>query len=230
MDDGDPKLQVSGNTGRFNNVAIARDTSGMTFWETVNSWFVFAGKVLVWIASFFQYWPLDERDMFSQNLIITYTPRMATCNFNNAGLMVNLPTIGIAQLTKVSQPGYTPFTLNFSCSNLLANGSTDRAIDMFLSSNDLLSTDNSVLVNNSPGAAQGVGIKVTKRETPNAPVVFSTSTLNRGNATSIFSAAAGAVVESNFSIGMGAYYFPYSPAQLTSGKVRATATLNIIYQ
>lgn len=155
---------------------------------------------------------------------------MTTCTFNNAGLMVNLPKIGVAQLTKIPQPGYTPFTLNFSCNNLLANGSTDRAIDMFLSSNNLLPSDNSVLMDSTPGSAKGVGIKVAKRDTPNAPVVFSTSTLNRGSATSIFSAAAGAVVNSNFSVGMGAYYFPYNPAQLTSGEVRATATLNIVYQ
>lgn len=230
MDDGDPTLKVSGNTQKFSDIAIARDTSGMTYLESVQAFFSFLGKVFMWMGSLFQRWPLDYRDMFSQNLIITYTPKMSTCNFNNAGLMVNLPKIGIAQLTKIPQPGYTPFTLNFSCGNLLANGSTDRPIDMFLSSNNLLPTDKSVLMSNSPGAAQGVGIKVTKRENPNAPVVFSTSTLNRGNATSIFSASAGAVVENNFSIGMGAYYFPYNPAQLTSGEVRATATLNIVYQ
>lgn len=230
MDGGDSRLQVSGNTGKFSNVVVVRDTSGMSWWDTAQAIINFPFKVLAWIASLFQYWPLDERDMFSQNIIITYTPKMATCNFNNAGLMVNLPKIGVAQLTKNPQPGYTPFTLNFSCNNLLANGSTDRAIDMFLSSNNLLPSDTSVLMDSTPGSAKGVGIKVAKRDTPNAPVVFSTSTLNRGSATSIFSAAAGAVVNSNFSVGMGAYYFPYNPTQLTSGEVRATATLNIVYQ
>ena len=213
------------DTLNINDVAIARDTTsgGMGFFEWL-------GKFLRYVGSFFTYWPKDFQDMFAQNIIVKYTPRMTTCTFNNAGLMVNLPKIGVAQLTKIPQPGYTPFTLNFSCNNLLANGSTDRAIDMFLSSNNLLPSDNSVLMDSTPGSAKGVGIKVAKRDTPNAPVVFSTSTLNRGSATSIFSAAAGAVVNSNFSVGMGAYYFPYNPAQLTSGEVRATATLNIVYQ
>lgn len=230
MNSGDSRLKVSGNTGKFSNIMITRDTSGMTFGESIGAAGAYVVKVIAWVASFFQNWPLDQRDMFSQNLIVTYTPKIATCNFNNAGLMVNLPKIGVEQLTKTPQPGYTPFTLNFSCSNLLANGSTDRAIDMFLSSNNLLPSDTSVLMDSTPGSAKGVGIKVAKRDTPNAPVAFSTSTLNRGSATSIFSAAAGAVVNSNFSVGMGAYYFPYNPTQLTSGEVRATATLNIVYQ
>ncbi|MGQ8775976.1 fimbrial protein [Serratia sp. NA_112.1] len=215
--------KVPGNTANYTEAVIVSDATGLSMWAT-------AWKYLVWAGKFFRGWTYDQSDMFRQAITITYAPKMTTCSFNNAGLMVNLPKTGIAQLKQNPQPGYTPFTLNFSCENLQSNGSTDRAIDMFLSSNNLLPSDNSVLMDSTPGSAKGVGIKVAKRETPNAPVVFSTSTLNRGSATSIFSAATDTVVNSNFSVGMGAYYFPYNPAQLTSGEIRATATLNIVYQ
>ncbi|NMX63118.1 fimbrial protein [Pseudomonas sp. WS 5079] len=226
--DGGTDAPSTGNTATIQDVVIARDNSDWSWWETATAWATYLRKLGTFIITW--RWPHDYRDMFTQDLEIKYTPKMSTCMFNNAGLMVNLPKTGVAQLTKSPQPGYTPFTLNFSCNNLLANGSTDRSIDMFLSSNNLLPSDNSVLMDSTPGSAKGVGIKVAKRDNPNAPVVFSTSTLNRGSATSIFSAAAGAVVNSNFSVGMGAYYFPYSPAELTSGEIRATATLNIVYQ
>lgn len=218
----------TGNKAVVNDVVVARDNSDWAYWEYAVLPAKLAANILRFIVTW--RWPHDYRDMFTQDLEIEYTPKMSTCTFNNAGLMVNLPKTSIAQLTKTSQPGYTPFTLNFSCKNLLTNGSTDRAIDMFLSSNNLLPSDNSVLMDSTPDSAKGVGIKVAKSDTPNAPIVFSTSTLNRGSATSIFSTTAGAVINSNFSIGMGAYYFPYNPAQLTSGEIRATATLNIVYQ
>lgn len=220
---GDSVDIVPGDTANYDEAVIVSDATSLSFWGAVR-------KYAAWAFRFFRGWEYDQSDMFRQAITVTYAPKMTTCSFNNAGLIVNLPKTGIAQLSKNLQPGYTPFTLNFSCNNLQANGSTDRSIDMFLSSNNLLPSDNSVLMDSTPGSAKGVGIKVAKRDTPNEPVIFSTSTLNRGRATSIFSAAAGAVVNSNFSVGMGAYYFPYNPAQLTSGEVRATATLNIVYQ
>ncbi|WP_277761067.1 fimbrial protein [Pseudomonas sp. A34-9] len=214
---------TEGNTFNYNEAVIVTDQTGISplYWTF---------RMGLWLSTFGWYWTYDERDMYRQNITLIYAPKKTTCSFNNAGLMVDLPKMGFAQLTKNPQPGYTPFTLNFSCEGLQNNGSTDRAIDMFLSSNNLLPSDNSVLMDRTPTAAQGVGIKVVKRDNPNAPVVFSTSTLSRGSATSIFSAAAGTAVNSNFSVGMGAYYFPYNPTQLTSGEIRATATLNIVYQ
>jgi len=220
---GDNSDRVTGNTANYEEAVIVSDGTSLGLFATIR-------KYAAWALRLFRNWAYDQSDMFRQAITITYAPKMTTCSFNNAGLMVNLPKTGIAQLTQSPQPGYTPFTLNFSCENLQSNGSTDRAIDMFLSSNNLLPSDNSVLMDSTPGSAKGVGIKVAKRDNPNAPIVFSTSTLNRGSATSIFSAAAGAVVNSNFSVGMGAYYFPYNPAELTSGEIRATATLNIVYQ
>lgn len=219
---GPAKNIVQSDVASHREAIMVTDVTGMSAWYL-------ASKFSRWMASGFQDWPYDRRDMYRQALTIVYAPKMTTCSFNSAGLMVTLPKTSISQLAASTRPGYTPFTLNFSCNDLQESGSTDRAIDMFLSSNSLLPSDNSVLVDGTPGAAKNVGIKVVKHETPSSPIVFSTSSLNRGSSTSIFNAAAGEVVKNNFSIGMGAYYFQYSPAQVTSGEIRATATLNIIY-
>lgn len=210
---------IMGNDIRIEKSVVVTDATGVGF-------FYWLERFVAFVFNNFT-WPSDNRDLFFQPLRVIYEPKMTTCTLNNAGLIVNLPRAGIAQLTKTAQPGKTPFTLNFSCNNLLPNGNTDRSIDMFLSSNNLLPTDNTVMVDNTPGAAQGVGIRVIKDD---VPVRLSTSPVNRGTGTSIFNAAAGTRIGSNLSIHMAAYYFPHNPAQLTSGELRTTATLNIIYQ
>ena len=116
-----------------------------------------------------------------------------------------------------------------SCQNVGANGNSDRAIEMFLSSTQLLSTDSSVLIDSSSGAAQGVGLRLIKRDTPQTPVTFSTSSTSRGNATMIFNVAAGGALNQNFTLPMAAYYYAWAPAQVSQGKINTSATLNIIY-
>lgn len=167
--------------------------------------------------------------MFGQPMIIKYAPKLTTCSFDNAGLTVALPTLGIPQLSASSQPGLTPFSLNMSCQNVGVNGNSDRAIEMFLSSTQLLSTDSSVLIDSSSSAAQGVGLRLIKRDAPQTPVTFSNSTTSRGNATMIFSVAAGAALDEHFTLPMAAYYYVWAPAQVSQGKINTSATLNIIY-
>ena len=116
-----------------------------------------------------------------------------------------------------------------SCQNLGTNGTSDRAIEMFLSSTQLLSTDSSVLVDTSSGAAQGVGLRLIQRNNPQQPVVFSTSTTSRGNATLLFNVAAGGALSKTFTLPMAASYYVWAPAKVSQGKLNTTATLNIIY-
>ena len=167
--------------------------------------------------------------MFGQPMTIKYAPKLTTCSFDNAGLTVHLPTLGIPQLSASAQPGLTPFTLNMSCQNLGTNGTSDRAIEMFLSSTQLLSTDSSVLVDTSSGAAQGVGLRLIQRNNPQQPVIFSTSTTSRGNATLLFNVAAGGALSKTFTLPMAASYYVWAPAKVSQGKLNTTATLNIIY-
>ncbi|MTD41142.1 fimbrial protein [Erwinia sp. CPCC 100877] len=219
---------LTGDTATLNDVLFVSDMSGLSFWETITWPINQIGKILQWLFSGFN-WPYDNRDMFGQPLIVKYAPKLTTCSLDNAGLTVTLPTLGISQIIASSQPGLTPFTLNMRCESLAQNNTSDRAIEMFLSSNNLLSGDNSVLVDNSSDAAKGVGLRVVKREAGNTPVTFSTSTTSRGSATAIFSVAEGGALSENFTIPMAVYYYPYAPQNITQGKINTSATLNIIY-
>lgn len=219
---------LSGDTATMSDVLFVSDMSGMSFWEIITWPINQLVKIVQWLFNGFK-WPYDNRDMFGQPMIIKYAPKLTTCSFDNAGLTVHLPTLGIPQLSASAQPGLTPFTLNMSCQNLGTNGTSDRAIEMFLSSTQLLSTDSSVLVDTSSGAAQGVGLRLIERNNPQQPVVFSTSTTSRGNATLLFNVAAGGALSKTFTLPMAASYYVWAPAKVSQGKLNTTATLNIIY-
>ena len=219
---------LTGDTANMSDVLFVSDMSGLSIWEIITWPINQVIKIAQWLFSGFK-WPYDNRDMFGQPMIIKYAPKLTTCSFDNAGLTVALPTLGIPQLSASSQPGLTPFSLNMSCQNVGVNGNSDRAIEMFLSSTQLLSTDSSVLIDSSSSAAQGVGLRLIKRDAPQTPVTFSTSTTSRGNATMIFSVAAGAALDEHFTLPMAAYYYVWAPAQVSQGKINTSATLNIIY-
>lgn len=213
---------LTGDTANMSDVLFVSDMSGLSIWEIITWPINQVIKIAQWLFSGFK-WPYDNRDMFGQPMIIKYAPKLTTCSFDNAGLTVALPTLGIPQLSASSQPGLTPFSLNMSCQNVGVNGNSDRSIEMFLSSTQLLSTDS------SSSAAQGVGLRLIKRDAPQTPVTFSTSTTSRGNATMIFSVAAGAALDEHFTLPMAAYYYVWAPAQVSQGKINTSATLNIIY-
>ncbi|WP_368542716.1 fimbrial protein [Enterobacter soli] len=219
---------LTGDTANMSDVLFVSDMSGMSLWEIITWPINQLVKIVQWLFNGFK-WPYDNRDMFGQPMTIKYAPKLTTCSFDNAGLTVALPTLGIPQLSASAQPGLTPFTLNMSCQNLSASGNSDRAIEMFLSSSQLLSTDSTVLVDTSSGAAQGVGLRVIQRNNPQQPVVFSTSTASRGNATLLFSVAAGGALNKTFTLPMAASYYVWAPAKVSQGKLNTSATLNIIY-
>ncbi|WP_265554085.1 fimbrial protein [Serratia grimesii] len=222
----DSGKNVSGDTFNISDTVIASDLTSLNLilWLLKQ-----VGKIVQWVASLFQTWPYDNTDMFGQPLIIKYAPKLTTCSFDNAGLTVALPTQGISQILKNNKPGYTPFMLNFKCEQLAANNTATRAIDIFLSSNTLLSTDNSVMVDNTNGAAKGAGIRLVNVGQPDAPIVLSTSTASRNNATSLFNVQRGGSLTSSFSLSLAAFYFAYAPTDVSAGKINTTATLNIVY-
>lgn len=226
-------VKKSGNTTAkdryyIDNSMMVSDWTGMSLWEIITWPIKQAGKFLSWLTG--NGWPVDQRDMYMQPLDIIYTPKATTCQFENAGLAVQLPRLGIAQLAGQTRPGYTPFTLNMRCENRLENGTSDRGIEMFLSSNNLLASDNSVMIDTSAGSAKGVGIRLAQQDTPSTPVIMSTSTTHKGNATSLFKTNAGDTLDAQFTMTMGAYYFPYNLSAAGKGKINTNATLNIIYE
>ncbi|CAI0887923.1 fimbrial protein [Serratia ficaria] len=220
---------IAGDTYPIDDVMFVTDLSGLSFLEIIAWPLKQLGKILTWLFNGF-HWPYDQRDMYGQPMNIKYAPKMTTCSFDNAGLAVKLPTVGLAQVGKNSRSGLTPFTLNLSCQNMRANGTSDRAIDMFLSSNNLLSSDHTVLIDNSADAAKGIGIRLVKMDTSNSPVMMSLSNVDRGSATSLFNVPAGGALNNRFAIGMAAYYYPYNLGGATSGAINSSATLNIIYK
>lgn len=220
---------IQGDTAQLGDVLFVTDLSGMSFFEVILWPVNQLIKIVQWLFNGF-HWPYDSRDMFAQPMTIKYSPKATTCSFNNAGLTVRLPLLGIQQVTSgKSQPGLTPFMLNFSCKDIATNGTSDRAIEMFLSSNNLLSTDNTVLVDSNQSAAQGIGLRIIKRDTPQSPVMMSSSTTVRGTATTLFSVAEGGALRDNFTIPMAAYYYAWNPLNATQGTINTSAMLNIIY-
>ncbi|MCW1877859.1 fimbrial protein [Erwinia sp. INIA-01] len=219
---------LTGDTATMSDVIFVSDMSGLSLLEIITWPIKQLVKILQWLLSGFQ-WPYDNRDMFAQPMTIKYAPKLTTCSLDNSGLTVKLPALGIPQLNAASQPGITPFSLNMSCQNVGVNGSSDRAIEMFLSSSQLLTTDNSVLIDSSRNAAQGVGLRIIQRSNPQVPITFSTSSTNRGNATLLFSVSAGGALKESFSFPMAVYYHIWAPAEVSQGQINASATLNIIY-
>ena len=212
----------------IDNSMMVSDWTGMSILEIIAWPFKQMGKFLSWLTG--NGWPVDQRDMYMQPLLIRYTPKATTCLFDNAGLTVQLPRLGIAQLQGQSQPGYTPFILNMRCENRLENGASDRKIEMFLSSNNLLASDNSVMIDTGAGSAKGVGIRLAQPSMPNTPIIMSTSSTQKGNATALFSVAANSPLAPRFTIPLGAYYYPYNLSGASKGRISTSATLNIIYE
>ena len=198
------------------------DDTGMGFFEWLQN--LFSGLYYAIAGA-----PAWNRRMFTNNLALIYTPAYTTCKLDNPGLTVNLPEVSISSVTAVSRPGYTPFNLNFSCANLQGNGASDRAVDIFLSSNDL-GTQDTYLVDQRPIAAQGVGIMLVTANAPSIPVIFSRSTMTRGRGTSIHSLSPRDQTPDRFTVSMGAFYFPFAPNKVSIGPLKASATVNIIYQ
>ncbi|MTH47821.1 fimbrial protein [Intestinirhabdus alba] len=219
---------VAGDTITLKDVLFVTDLSGMSLGEILIWPLAQLIKILQWLTNGFQ-WPYDSRDMFGQPMIVTYTPKLTTCSFSNAGLSVVLPTLGKSQVLSSDRPGFTPFTLNMRCSGIAANGTADRAIDMFLSSTSLLATDATVMTDGAAGAAKGVGLRLVRRDGRDTPIVLSSSSASKGNATSLFYVASGGPLEAQFTIPVGVYYYAWSPTLLSQGKINTTATLNIIY-
>jgi hypothetical protein len=219
---------VAGDSISLDDTLFVTDLSGMSFLEILAWPALQIAKIVYWLFNNF-HWPYETRDMFGQPMIIKYAPKSTTCSFSNAGLTVTLPTVGRNQILNDSRPGFTPFNLNMQCEGQAVGGTTDRAIDMFLSSTTLLAADPTVMTDSSAGAAQGVGLRLVKREAEGSPVVLSTSSTSKGNATSLYYVAAGGALGQQLSIPMGVYYYSWSPENLSQGTINTTATLNIIY-
>lgn len=225
---GGSDANIAGDTAAMDDVLFVTDLSGMSILEIIGWPLKQLIKILQWLTNGF-HWPYDDRDMYGQPMTIRYAPKETTCTFTNPGMSVVLPTIGINQVLNQERPGYMPFTLNMHCDNLGANGTSDRAIEIFLSSNTLLTSDPTVLIDSSPQSAQGVGLRLVKRDAPQNPVTLSHSNTSRGSATALFSVNAGAPLSNNFPIPMGVYYYTWAPKTLTQGTINTTATLNVVY-
>ncbi|MDR5617074.1 fimbrial protein [Arsenophonus sp.] len=216
--------EVAGDTAVISPFILVSDASSLG----ILVWLVRIVLKLVEFLLTWQ-WPVDENDIFLQPITIKYNPIATTCDFSNKGLVVNLPIVSISDIKNIDRPGYQPFTLNFSCSDLLAGNKTTRNIAMFLASNNLHSADKTVLINTTQQGAKGVGFRLVQRNKTSSPILFSSSESVQGNATSIFNIAAGSALAPSFSIDMAAYYYAYDLNNISAGKITSTATLVFSY-
>lgn len=218
---GPDETKFQSSVALLKNFVNVFDDSGMSWLEWLGSIFSSAYYLVAGAPDW-------KRNMFTQNLELIYTPTSTTCKLDNPGLTVTLPDVSISSVTAVPRAGYTPFNLNFSCANLHGNGVADRAVDIFLSSNDL-GTQDTYLIDQRPGAAQGVGIMLVTADDPSTPVIFSRSSIIRGRGTSIHSLSPGSYTPDRFTASMGAFYFPFAPNKVSIGPLKASAIVNIIY-
>lgn len=216
--------EIAGNTVLINPVMIAADVTSLG----LVAWLLRLVSDLVTFILTLQ-WPTHPNDMFYQPMQITYNPVTTTCNFANQGLTVNLHPITIQNVKTNSLAGYTPFTLNFTCSGLVNGTNVSRDMAMFLASNNVLSTDNTVLTNTTVQGAAGVGFRMVRASSTGTPLIFSNSVSTQNSATNIFSVTSGSALSPSFSINMGAYYFPYNPNSVTKGAISSSATLVFSY-
>ena len=216
--------EVSGSSVVVNPVVLASDASsvGLVQW-LLNIVIKLVQFLLTW------QWPVDQNDIFLQPMLITYNPVMTTCNFSNAGLVVSLPSVSVNDTKTADKAGYTPFTLNFTCQDFLSGSKASRNIKMFLSSQNLLATDKTVLTNTTTQGANGVGFRLVKSDNTASPLILSDNINTQGSATSIFSVNQGGSISSAFAINMGAYYYPYNINSVTQGKITSSATLVMSY-
>lgn len=216
------------NEAKFaSSIAMVKDVISVVD-DTGMGWIEWAQNLLSGIYYAIAGAPAWKRRMFTNHLALIYTPVYTTCKLDNLGLTVNLPDVSISSVNAGSRPGYTPFNLNFSCTNLQGKKTPDRAVDIFLSSNDLGTQDN-YLIDQRPVAAQGVGIMLVTAKNPSIPVIFSRSSIARGRGTSIHSIFPFDYTDDRFVVSMGAFYFPFAPNKVSIGPLKASATVNIVY-
>ena len=91
----------------MSDVLFVSDMSGLSIWEIITAnqsghqdSAVVIQRVQVALRQPRYVWSADDHQIRAET---------TTCSFDNAGLTVALPTLGIPQLSASSQPGLTPF-------------------------------------------------------------------------------------------------------------------------
>lgn len=217
-------IEVAGNSFPINAVIVATDSSGLGL---VAALLRLVTKLVTFLVTL--KWPIDVNDIFIQPVTLTYNPLITTCNFANRDLSVKLPMVTINTLKTTTRPGFTPFSLNFQCSNLINGTNTSRDISVFLSSSNLLATDKTVLKNTQTQGAKNVGFRIVKAASLDNPVILSDSVNLKDNATDIFKVLKAAPLTASFTVNMGVYYYPYVVNDVTGGAVSSSARLVFSY-
>lgn len=217
-------IEVTGNTITIDAVVVATDASGLTLVDALLS---LVNKLIEFLSTL--KWPVDRNDIFIQPVTLTYNPPITTCDFANRDLSVKLPMVTINTLKTATRPGFTPFSLNFQCSNLINGTNTSRDISVFLSSSNLLATDKTVLKNTQTQGAKNVGFRLVKAASLDNPVILSDSVNLKDNATDIFKVLKAAPLAASFTVNMGVYYYPYVVNDVTGGAVSSSARLVFSY-
>lgn len=216
-------ISVPGPVYEMPNIIIASDATGYSILELILDMVL---RFLQYIANGFV-WPANEKEIYYQPLKVVYTPRMTTCTFNNDGLQVKLPEVSRAQLLATKKTGYTPFSLSFHCQDLINNKLSSRAIRVFLASDYLHQKDETLLVNQRGEGANGLGFRLEKRS--GELITLSRNMNEQGAASALFSVVPGGDLNSNFSVDLAAYYYPFNKEKLSPGKLSSSAVVVVSY-
>lgn len=216
-------MAVSGDTAYLDKALITMDT---TDFSLINTIVRFATDLLTFLVTW--RWPSHKEDIFYQPLYLIYNHTSTTCDFANAGLNVNLPQVNRTELLKGNYFGETPFTLNFTCKNILS-GKPTRPIKAYLSSNHILSGDRKTLVDNNSSSARGIGVRILQ-DGSSTPVTFALSQSSPDGATFILDQQSNMPIAENIALNFKAYYHVFDANALSSGEIKATTIVNFIYE
>ena len=215
------KIKVEGDSVLLSNVVVLANREKTGLFQLVIAF-------LKWVASLFREWPAQAGDLYSQDVILRLSPYVSTCEFKTPGMLVSLPSLSKQEVLNNNIPGYTAFNVQLKCDSLNA-GKLGRDVIAFLSSNNLLDSSNTVLIDRSANSAKGVGLQLVKQDNISKPISISASSVDYTQATYLFSGKADESIDSVVNIPLGVYYYPYQRDALRAGEIKSSATLNIVY-
>lgn len=215
------QVSATGNSYTIPNIVQAGDTTGQ-IWTP--------GQLLgdLWTFITTGRWPSRESDIYYQPLTIFYNLQPTTCETANPAQVVTLPPVDRAQLRNNIEGGEKNFNIALRCQNQY-QGNTNRGLKVYLTSNNLSSTDQTLLVGDSSSTANGVGIKLSKQDNT-TPLSIGVPGGLSANSSLLLEKKLNDQLDSMVYLGLTARYHAYDPANLTAGSINTTAIVNFEYE
>lgn len=180
-------------------------------------------------------WLTKSYDMYYQPVRFTHQPKVTTCLFRDRLRWLTLNNTTMAELKRGNKVGYQLFNLEFYCgAPHMTREALDRSLKIFMSSDHLLDSDDTVLLNNKTvqGSANdiGIGFRLESIDLGGKLVKFSREGIKQGDATTLYSMKANEYFPTYFYLRMAAYYHVYNQARLRPGYLLSSITAVMVYE